>query len=241
VRILVTNDDGIYSPGLLALAEVAAAFGDVRIVAPGAEQSSMALAVTASRPLSHRPVRLGAFNAFSVNGTPADCVALGVYVWGTVDIVLAGINLGLNVGNAMWHSGTLAAAVQASLLGVRGVAFGAPEPREEGDYAELRPHVERVIRLLLERPTLALVNVNLPPNPRGARFTRQSVRQYDGRILESRDPYDRRVYWFAPHPLGPAEEGTDRWAIEHELVSITPLRLDLTDPVALEQLGSAPP
>src|SRR5262245_43895777 len=113
LRILVTNDDGVYSPGLLALAEVAAEFGEVRIVAPDHEQSSMAQPVAATRPLSHRRAWVGRFDAFRVNGTPADCVGLGTYVWGVVDLVFSGINLGLNVGNSMWHSGTLAAAKQA--------------------------------------------------------------------------------------------------------------------------------
>src|ERR1044071_6701515 len=113
MRILVSNDDGIYSPGILALAEVAARFGDVRIVAPDVEQSSMGHAITASRPLSYRRTPLKEFEAYRVNGTPADCVALGAYHWEHVDVVLSGVNLGPNLGNATWHSGTLAAAKQA--------------------------------------------------------------------------------------------------------------------------------
>jgi 5'-nucleotidase len=237
VRILVTNDDGIYSPGLRALAEVATGFGEVRIVAPDVEQSSMAHAITASRPLHHRPIHLGPFEAFRVNGTPADCVGLGTYVWRSVDLVFSGINVGLNVGNAMWHSGTLAAAKQASLLGIRGIAFSAPELEEPAAYASLRPHLEQVIGRLLELRHLELVNVNFPTDPKGVVFTRQSVRHYDGRIVPAHDPMAREIYWFAPKPLAPADEGTDRWAIEHDLVSITPLRLDLTDQRALADLG----
>jgi 5'-nucleotidase len=237
VKILVTNDDGVYSPGLLALAEIAKSFGEVRIVAPDLEQSSMAHAVTASRPLSHRRARVGAFEAFRVNGTPADCVGLGSHVWGGVDVVFSGVNLGLNVGNSMWHSGTLAAAKQASLLGTRGIAFSAPDTGEEPNYSVIRPHLERVIARLLELPKLTLVNVNFPLNPRGMRFARQSVRHYDGRIERSQDPYGREIYWFVPRPLEPADVGTDRWAIEQSLVSITPLRLDLTDHAALDTLS----
>src|SRR5690349_2295131 len=118
MRILVANDDGIYSPGILALAEVAAQFGDVRIVAPDVEQSSTGQAITVTRPLYYRQTPLGGFDAYRVSGTPADCVALGVYHWQEVDLVLAGINLGTNLGNAVWHSGTLAAAKQATLLGL---------------------------------------------------------------------------------------------------------------------------
>jgi len=232
----VTNDDGVYSPGLLLLAEIASAFGDVRVVAPDLEQSSMAHAITASRPLSHRPAKVGRFPAFRVNGTPADCVGLGAYVWESVDLVLSGLNLGLNVGNSMWHSGTLAAAKQAALLGMRGIALSAPDPGEGSSYGEIRPYLERVLARLLELRQLPLVNVNFPNKPRGTTFTRQSVRQYDGHIAKATDPHGKPIYWFVPRALEPAEPGTDRWAIEHDLVSITPLRLDLTDHKALAAL-----
>jgi 5'-nucleotidase len=113
MRILIANDDGIYSPGIIALAEVATKFGEVRIVAPDVEQSSMGHAITANRPLNYLKTRVKEFDAYRVNGTPADCVALGLHQWGGADLVLSGINLGLNLGSALWHSGTLAAAKQA--------------------------------------------------------------------------------------------------------------------------------
>jgi 5'-nucleotidase len=236
VRILLTNDDGVYSPGLCALAAAASRFGEVRIVAPDLEQSSMAHAVTSGRPLTHRRARVGRFDAYRVNGTPADCVGLGSHVWGKVDVVFSGINLGLNVGNSMWHSGTLAAAKQASLLGIRGIAFSAPEQGDDPDYRAIRPYLEKVIAQLIELPSLGLVNVNFPTNPSGIRFTRQSVRHYDGNIVRAEDPSGRPIYWFVQRPLEAAEMGTDRWAIEQALVSITPLRLDLTDHAALQKL-----
>jgi 5'-nucleotidase len=123
VRILISNDDGIYSPGIAALAEVAAEFGDVRIVAPDMERSSSGHAITHSRPLSYRQTHLGRWPAYRVDGTPADCVALGAHLWERVDLVLSGVNIGLNLGNSTWHSGTLAAAKQAALLGLRGIAL----------------------------------------------------------------------------------------------------------------------
>src|ERR671912_694719 len=126
MRILVANDDGIYSPGIAALAEVASKFGEVRVVAPDVERSSAGHSITAMRPLSYRRTPTGKFDAYRVDGTPADCVALGVFHWEKVDVVLSGINLGLNLGNSIWHSGTLAAAKQAALLGVRGVALSGP-------------------------------------------------------------------------------------------------------------------
>jgi 5'-nucleotidase len=229
LRILISNDDGIYSPGIAALAKVASRFGEVRIVAPDVEQSSMSHAITASRPLRYQRVRLGDFQAFRVNGTPADCVALGSHHWEHVDLVLSGINLGLNLGNSCWHSGTLAAAKQAALLGLRGIAISTSiGEKKEPDFNRLEPYVEKVIDLLLEEESMRLINVNLPEKPRGLRWTRQSVRQYDGTVVPAKDPMNRPIYWFTVRPLHGAEEGTDRWAVEHDWVSITPLRLDLT-------------
>jgi 5'-nucleotidase len=230
IRILISNDDGIYSPGITALAKVASRFGEVRIVAPDVEQSSMGHAITASRPLRYKRIRLDDFEAYRVNGTPADCVALGTHHWQHIDLVLSGINLGLNLGNSCWHSGTLAAAKQAALLGSRGIAIStAVSDREEPDFAALEPYIAKVLDLLVGEKTMPLVNVNLPQKPRGIRWTRQSVRHYDGKVVASKDPMGRPIYWFTITPLQGAEEGTDRWAVENNWVSITPLRLDLTD------------
>ncbi len=235
MRILISNDDGIYSPGIAALAEAASRFGEVRIVAPDVEQSSMGHAITASRPLYYRPTPLGDFEAYRVNGTPADCVALGAHLWGEVDIVLSGINLGTNLGNSMWHSGTLAGAKQAALLGIRGIALSSPVTDVEPDFESLAPHVEKVLDHLINRCDLPLVNVNFPEKPEGICWTRQSVRHYDGIIIPGEDPMGRKHFWFTVEPLEGTEEGTDRWAMERNLVSMTPLRLDLTDKQALEE------
>src|SRR5690606_32256603 len=187
MRILITNDDGIYSPGLLALAQVAAQFGEVRVVAPDVEQSSMGHAITAWRPLTYRRTPLGDIDAWRVNGTPADCVALGTYVWERVDVVLSGINLGTNLGNAIWHSGTLAAARQAALLGCRGIAVSTPVFEDEPDFDALRPHVEEALEVLVPDKALTLVNVNVPPGARGLAWTRQAVNLYDGRVVPGED------------------------------------------------------
>jgi 5'-nucleotidase len=229
MRILVSNDDGIYSPGIIALARIASRFGEVRIVAPDVEQSSRGHAITADRPLSYRHTPIGNFTAFRVNGTPADCVALGCYQWEHVDLVLSGINLGPNIGNGTWHSGTLAAAKQGALQGVRGIAFSTPVVGDVPDFDRLGRWVEKALDLLLPERDLCLVNVNLPPDPLGIRWTRQSVRHYDGRMVPMEDPMGRRHYWFTVEPIEETEEGTDRWAMENGFVSITPLRLDLTD------------
>jgi 5'/3'-nucleotidase len=230
MRILIANDDGIYSPGIATLAEVANKFGDVRVVAPDVERSSAGHAITASRPLSYRRTPIGNFEAYRVNGTPADCVALGAYHWEKVDVVLSGINLGSNLGNSMWHSGTLAAAKQAALLGLRGIALSAAVTRDEPNLDILKPSLEKVLALLFEDRDLGLVNVNFPDEkPKGLRWTRQSVRRYDGKVVPGEDPLGRKLFWFTVVPVEGTEEGTDRWAIEHGYVSMTPLRLDLTN------------
>ena len=233
MRILICNDDGIYSPGIAALAEVAAEYGTVRIVAPNVEQSSMGHAITANRPLSYRRTKIAGFDAYRVNGTPADCVALGAHHYEKVDIVLSGCNLGFNIGNGIWHSGTLSAAKQAVVLGLRGIAFSAPAGLDE--FADLKPWMHRVLDVLLPLRDLPLVNVNLPREPRGLIWTRVSVRTYDGVIIPTKDPLGRELYWFSVTPVEGAEEGTDRWAVEQHWVSMTPISLDLTDEARLVQ------
>src|SRR4051812_18001733 len=235
MRILITNDDGVYSPGMAALAQVAARFGEVRIVAPDVEMSSASHSITASRPLTYKRTPLPGLDAWRVNGTPADCVALGTCTWEKVDLVLSGINIGSNLGNAIWHSGTLAGAKQAALLGLRGIAFSTPATDEEQPkFDTLKPWVDTVLELLLRTPELCLVNVNLPSRaPRGVLWTRQSVRHYDGKVVPGKDPMGRQHYWYTVVPVEATDTGTDRWAIGQGFVSITPLRLDLTDETAL--------
>jgi 5'-nucleotidase len=215
MRILITNDDGVYSPGIAALAQVASRFGEVRIVAPDVEMSSASHSITASRPVTYKRTALPGHDmeAYRVNGTPGDCVMLGTTLWEKVDLVLSGINIGTNLGNAIWHSGTLAGAKQAALLGLRGIAFSAPATdREQPSFELLKPWVATVLKELLDVPDMPLINVNFPAEaPRGTRWTRQ----------------------FTVVPVEATEEGTDRWAIEQRYVSMTPLRLDLTDEEAL--------
>jgi 5'-nucleotidase len=238
MRILITNDDGVYSPGIAALAHVASAFGEVRVVAPDVEMSSASSSITSSRPVTYKRTPLPGIDAYRVNGTPADCVTLGVSLWEKVDLVLSGINIGANLGNAIWHSGTLAGAKQAALLGLRGIAFSAPATdREQPSFDVLEPWAAKVLELLLAAPELKLVNVNFPDKPpRGTRWTSQSVRQYDGRVVPAKDPMGRTQYWYTVVPVEGTEEDSDRRAIEDGYVSVTPLRLDLTDYEQLEKV-----
>jgi 5'-nucleotidase len=153
--------------------------------------------------------------------------------------VLSGINLGSNLGNSIWHSGTVAAAKQGVLLGVRGIALSIPVPKDEPDFELLKPSVRDVLAQLLPEAELRLVNVNFPhEHPKGVRWTRQSVRLYDGKVVPATDPMGRQHFWFTVVPITETEEGTDRWAVEQGYVSMTPLRLDLTDEGALARVAS---
>jgi 5'-nucleotidase len=238
MKLLVTNDDGIYSPGLHLLADVAAEFGTVHVVAPDVEQSSKGHAITHTSPLRARRTRVAGLDGIRVNGTPADCVALGCHMHEHIDVVLSGVNLGPNIGNAMWHSGTLAAAKQGALLARRGIALSTIATDDEADFEELRPHLRAVLAKVLPLD-LELLNVNFPLAPRGQCWTRQSVRHYDGVVVPSEDPMGRALYWVTVRPIEEVEEHTDRWAVREGLISITPLRLDLTNHEALQKTKRA--
>jgi 5'-nucleotidase len=245
MRILITNDDGVYSPGIAALAQVASRFGEVRIVAPDVEMSSASGSITSARPLTYKRTQLHnlgleapGLEAYRVNGTPGDCVMLGTTLWEKVDVVLSGINIGTNLGNAIWHSGTLAGAKQAALLGLRGIALSAPATdRDEPSFDLLKPWAASVLEMLFDVPDLPLVNVNFPAKaPRGTLWTCQSMRHYDGKVVPGQDPMGRTIYWYTVVPVESTEEGSDRWAFDQGYVSMTPLRLDLTDHEALERV-----
>jgi 5'-nucleotidase len=165
---------------------------------------------------------------------------VGAYHWERVDVVLSGLNLGLNLGHSIWHSGTLAAAKQAALLGLRGVALSAPAGIQP-DFGHFKPWIRQVLHALLPATAFPLVNVNLPRQPRGLVWTRASVQRYDGRIVPTKDPLGRELYWFTVTPIEGSEEGTDRWAVEQGWISLTPLRVDLTDEVALEEARARRP
>jgi 5'/3'-nucleotidase len=237
LRLLISNDDGIHSPGLAALARVAAKFGEVTVVAPETEQSSTSHSISSSRPLRFDKIDpIGGAPAYKVNGTPADCVTVGLYHW-KADVVLSGVNLGTNLGNGMWHSGTLAAAHQATLLGARGIAVSTLKTGPSPDMRQLEPNVERVLRVLLPREDLRFVNVNVPPKPRGIRWVRQAVEQYDGEIVPANDPYNRPIFWLAVTKLKKHATETDLWAFEQGYITVTPLRVDMTDRSLLPQPG----
>lgn len=237
-KILLTNDDGIHAEGLAALVE---AFldtsADVVVVAPDREQSACGHSLTLHRPLRLEQVRSG---WYSVDGTPTDCVNLAV-LWllrdEGVDLVVSGINAGLNLGDDVTYSGTVSAALEAHLLGIPALAFSQEIDGEVsfGDSAKL---AISFVRRLIEwgMPSRLLLNVNIPAGrPRGVRLTKLGRRIYEQVVVERGDPRGRRYFWIGGSPQWKEEEGSDHAAVSAGSVSVTPLRLDLTDYAGLEE------
>ncbi|GHA44332.1 5'-nucleotidase SurE [Salinimicrobium marinum] len=232
MKILVTNDDGIYSPGLTCLAQAASEYGEVIVMAPDIEQSSMGQAITAGKPITYKksPIHFEGIKAYRVNGTPADCVALGTHLFDEIDLVLSGINIGANLGNSAWHSGTLSAARQAVLFGIRGIALSVSVNEEEPDFDALTPFVKEALKEVVHEKDRELLNINFPREPEGEIiWTSQSIRHYDGKVIPQKSPSGKEHFWFTVIPIENVDEGTDRWAVRHGKTSITPMILDLTD------------
>lgn len=237
--VLVTNDDGINAPGLAALAEALAPLGDVYVVAPEREQSTVGHALTLHRPL--RVDRL-AERRFAVNGTPSDCVNLAVLglLPAEPTLVVSGINHGSNLGDDVTYSGTVSAAMEGTLLGIPAIAVSLVGP-EQGGFEEAGK-IARLIamRTLVEGlPPKTLLNVNVPAGrPRGIRFTRLGHRVYKEKMVEEKDPRGKTYYWIgAGPPLWDDREATDIIAVQDGYAAVTPLHLDLTHYGALRRLG----
>ncbi len=233
MRILISNDDGYFSPGIEKLAEVAGAFGEVTVIAPERDRSGASNSLTLDRPLS---VRVAANGFFYVNGTPTDCVHLAVtgLLDHRPDLVLSGINDGANMGDDTIYSGTVAAAMEGYLLGVPSIAFSlARRGHEHLDTAAVvaRRLLERHARNPIVSPTL--LNVNVPACPldelRGVMVTRLGRRHLAEPVVRTTSPRGDTIYWIGP--AGRAKEagpGTDFHAVEQGWASITALDIDLT-------------
>lgn len=241
-RILLTNDDGIHAEGLAALAEaLGAGFADIVVVAPDREQSACGHSLTLHRPLRMAQLRPG---WYSVDGTPTDCVNLAV-LWllkeEGVDLVVSGINAGLNLGDDVTYSGTVSAALEAHLLGLPALAF-SQQLDGEVSFAESGRLAAGIVERLLreEVPARLLFNVNIPAGrPRGVRLTKLGRRIYEQVVVERGDPRGRRYFWIGGSPRWKEEEGSDQAAVSAGSVSVTPLRLDLTDYAGLEEHADA--
>ena len=246
MRILVTNDDGIQSPGIVALARPLSAIGEVWIVAPDRERTAVAHAVTLHKPLRLHRV---AARTFAVNGTPVDCVNLAVLkiMPKPPSIVVSGINRGVNLGDDVMYSGTVSAAMEGTILGVPSVAV-SQEGKRSFRFAVGAAYAARVVRLVLEQglPEETLLNVNIPDRPRhaikGARITCLSRRRFHNPIIEKLDPHGRKYYWIAGERVSwSRSKEADHEAIEEGLVSITPIRLDRTHHDVLDRFRAWEP
>jgi 5'-nucleotidase len=230
-NILVSNDDGIHATGLSRLAAALAAVGEVYVVAPDRERSAVGHALTLHRPLRVEP--LGP-RRFAVNGTPTDCVNLGILGMLPVrpDVVVAGVNAGSNLGDDVTYSGTVSAAMEGRLLGVPAVAVSLAGAVEAPDYRPAARAAADLVRHLLARrgDGVPLLNVNVPPGrPRGFRVTRLGRRVYSDKVIARRDPRGKLYYWIgAGRPAWEAGDDTDVAAVEAGYISVTPLSLDLT-------------
>lgn len=240
-RILVTNDDGVFSTGIKHLAEQLSALGEVWVVAPDREQSAMSHALTLSRPL--RMQRLEE-RWYAVDGTPTDCVNLAVLSLlegQRPDLVCSGINFGLNLGDDVTYSGTVSATFEGSLLGIPSIAFST-EVGEGFSFERCARFARRLCEAVLARPREndLLLNVNFPAGPfRGVRFAKLGKREYQQTVVEKLDPRGRKYFWIAGTPVWERAEGTDQQAISEGCVAITPLHLDLTDYSALDRRRGA--
>jgi 5'-nucleotidase len=241
MHILVTNDDGVHAPGIAALAAALRSVGRVTVLAPDRNWSASGHVKTL-----HKPLRLKATTtadgepAFASSGAPSDCVALAVLgaVEGPIDLVVSGINPVCNLGHDVTYSGTVTAAMEAAVWDIPAIAVSMNGDYGHFDDLDYRPAAtiarrvaEGVIRNGL--PPKTLLNVNVPAGPldqmRGQRVTRQGHRVYYDELVVRDDPRGHPYYWFGgDEPGGTAEPGTDLGAVANEIVSITPLRLDLT-------------
>ncbi|PLX45072.1 MAG: 5'/3'-nucleotidase SurE [Deltaproteobacteria bacterium] len=245
MNILLSNDDGVYAPGLLALAEALAPLGRVVVVAPDRERSAVAHSLTLHRPLRLRELRDGWYSA---DGTPTDCVHLGVHavLESPPDLLVAGINAGGNLGDDLTYSGTVGVALEGALLGVPSVSVSLVA-RKNFNFAPAARVAADIAGQIIERglPERVFLNVNVPNLPEGAalpeiRVTKQGRRIFGSGIVKKEDPRGGEYYWIGGSELGyvDGDEDSDVAALAAGCISVTPLNTDLTSGGFLSDLSS---
>jgi 5'-nucleotidase len=239
--VLVTNDDGILAPALRSLREALRPLGRVVVVAPDRDQSATSHSLTLHRPFRiqrHEP------DVFSVDGTPTDCVVTAWYglLDQAPDLVVSGVNHGPNMGEDVFYSGTVAAAIEGTLQGAPSIAASLVT-KEPADFAEPAAFVARLARRVVDHglPHRRLLNVNLPHRPRaeirGVQVTRLGSRTYRDTLVKKTDPRGRDYYWIGGEdPEWQSAAGTDHQAVHEGFISVTPMRLDLNDADAFDEL-----
>lgn len=236
--ILLTNDDGIYSPGLMALCQALQELGEVHVIAPATEQSGVGHSISYLRPLILKEVFHGDRRfGFAVDGSPADCVKLGVseLLPRRPDVVVSGINVGLNAGIAVLYSGTVAAAIEGAFFGIPSIAVSL-QFDENPDFSRAAQFTVQIIRQILEQRSdeVRLFNLNIPTkalleeSPKVC-VVPMDIRQYGEKYEKRVDPWGRTYYWATGEP-GPAfdDHGTDLSVLARGEIALTPLHYDLT-------------
>ncbi len=242
--ILVTNDDGIAAKGLRALVEVAGTLGEVVVVAPDSPQSGMGHAITISDPIRLYPVRVfEGIEAYECSGTPVDCVKLAKNVIlkdREVALCVSGINHGSNASINIIYSGTMSAAMEASLEGIHSIGFSLLDYSFDADFETCKPYVREIMQFVLENGLEhgQLLNVNIPKQDiKGIRFCRQADARWKEEFVEATDPRGQKYYWLTGRfENGDYDPDTDIWALEHGFVSVVPSMHDLTDYRALQKM-----
>ena len=250
MHILVTNDDGVTAPGLLALAQAMRNLGKVSVLAPDHDWSGGGHVKTLNRPLRVRRVRLAdETEAFTSDGAPSDCVALALMglLNEKVDLVVSGVNTAANLGHDVTYSGTVTAVMEGIIWGVPGIAIsldGRGVGSLELDYETAVDVAQQVATQVIERglPKRTFLNVNVPnvakDELKGIQLTRQGLRVYRDRLDKRKDPRGNDYYWIGgDRPTGVPKEGTDVGALAQNYASVTPLQLDLTAYHALTSLA----
>lgn len=244
MHLLLTNDDGYFAPGLLALKQALEGLGTVTVVAPGRNQSA-----TGHRKTLHKPLRLDAGQladgspAWVCSGAPADCVALALlgFLKDKVDLVVSGINSNYNLAQDLTYSGTVTAALEALMFDIPALAISTEARRLEA-FRPAGGVAARVVRTVTEHrlPPGVILNVNVPPDaPADVPLvvTRQGRRRYVDELVIRDDPRGRPYYWIGGgEPTGEMIPGTDFWAVHNGQASVTPINLDLTDHGRLDEL-----
>lgn len=243
MKILLTNDDGIYSEGLCALYESLRTDHEIYIVAPEAERSAVGQAITIDQPLRVIKIKRGRyFWGYAVNGTPADCVKLAIYeLVGPVDLVISGINKGANVGINLLYSGTVSAAIEAKMLGYSSLAISI-DAYENIDYCFAANFIYTFIKYLpdlhLENPFC--LNINIPHiNPyeiKGIKFVRQSISKLKEFLDKRLDLHGKVYYWQGAEEHTEEDPETDVISLKNGYITITPIHFDLTNYSTLEKL-----
>lgn len=246
LKILVTNDDGIDSPGLNALAEKMKELGEVIVAAPKRQQSAVSHALNISYPLRVKKVnRDDKFFGYAISGTPADCVKIAIaeLIESKPDLVVSGINHGQNTSINVMYSGTIAAATEGMLLGIpsMAVSLGSHDPGKDcSAAAEYSLYIAKKI-LDINLPENTLINVNVPAVPegeiKGIRIVKQSKTIWTDHYEKRIDPFGREYYWFAgDFKILDKSDDTDEYALEHSYVSVTPIHFDLTNRMFIDKL-----